>query len=358
MNTLGIVFSGVAGLVVVLLPLALAYRQLRRRRTARALRITGPRGIVEHRYVKIGGVEQWIQIRGEDRDNPVLLVLHGGPGSPYAVFTPLIRSWERRFTVVQWDRRGVGKTRGRSGPAPAGTNTFEQLVDDSIEVIDFLRGHLGVERVTLLAGSMGSMIGVPLAVRRPDLLNALVLTDLYVDMHRNEAIGYEKALERVRAAGNTKAVAALEGIGGDPARWELRAWLTKMDWTMKTDPVTPNAVAKLLFPLAFTSPIYTLRDIKHLLGGFLATQKEMFDQYLNYDAARSGHHFEIPVVILQGATDVLTITELAQEYHAVIDAPAKALALIEGASHFAAFTQPNRFLVELDRYAGRDSATR
>lgn len=355
MSTLGICIALlVPGLVLV----ALAYRQLRRRATARALRITGPRGIAEQRYVSVGGLDQWLQIRGEDRDNPVLLVLHGGPGSPYAVFTPLIRSWEARFTVVQWDRRGVGKTRGRSGPAPAGTNTFEQLVDDSIEVIEFLRGHLGVERVTLLAGSMGSMVGVPLAVRRPDLLDALVLTDLYTDMHRNEAVGYEQALRRIRAAGDTKAVAKLEAIGGDPAAWDLRAWQTKMDLTMRTDPVTPNAVTKLLMPLAFTSPIYSLRDVFDLLAGFLATQKEMFDQYLNYDAGRYGHRFEIPVVILQGATDVLTITELAEEYHARLDAPVKTLALIEGASHFAAFTQPARFLVELDRHVGRDSAIR
>jgi pimeloyl-ACP methyl ester carboxylesterase len=130
-----------------------------------------------------------------------------------------------------------------------------------------------------------------------------------------------------------------------------------MDWTMKTDPVTPNLVVKLLFPLAFTSPIYTLRDIWPLLAGFIATQREMFDEYLNYDAGRFGHRFEIPVVIVQGATDVLTITELAEEYYGVIEAPAKTLALIDGASHFAAFTRPEAFLVELDRAVGRGAAS-
>jgi pimeloyl-ACP methyl ester carboxylesterase len=263
------------------------------------------------------------------------------------VFTPLIRSWERHFTVVQWDRRGVGRTRARSGPAAAADNTFERLADDAVEVIEFVRRHLGKDRVVLLAGSMGTMLGLPLAKRRPDLFSALVCTDLYGQMHRNEAVGYRMTLDRVRAAGNSKAVAALERIGDDPAGWDLRAWLVKMDWTMKTDPVTPNAVTRLLFPLALTSPIYGLRDVRHLLAGFLATQKQMFDEYLRYDAYALGSRFELPVFVFQGASDVLTITALAEEYLATVEAPDKAFVPIEGASHFAAFTQPERFLAEL-----------
>jgi len=341
------VAAGAAGVVGIPAAGGAAYRQLRRWRTARALEIDAPNGIAEQRYVRAGGIDQWIQLRGEDRDNPVLLVLPGGPGSPYAVFTPLIRSWERHFTVVQWDRRGVGRTRARSGPAAAADNTFERLVDDAIEVVEYVRRHLGKDRVVLLAGSMGTMLGLPLAKRRPDLFSALVCTDMYGQMHRNEAVGYRMTLDRVRAAGNAKAVAALERIGDDPSRWDLRAWLVKMDWTMKTDPVTPNAVTKLLFPLAVSSPTYRLRHVRHVLAGFLATQKQMFDEYMAYDAYALGPRFEMPVFMFQGASDVLTITALAKEYLDTVEAPEKAYAPIEGASHFAAFTQPERFLAEL-----------
>lgn len=305
--------------------------------------------IFEQRYVRAGGLEQWVQIRGDDRANPVLLVLHGGPGSPYALFTPLIRAWEKHYTVVQWDRRGVGRTRARSGKA---TGTFAQMTDDAVEIVDFLREHLDKDRVTLLAGSMGTMLGLPLALRRPDMFDALVCTDMYVDMHRNEATGYRMTLARLRAAGNTKGVRALEKIGDDPSRWDLRAWQTKMDWTMKTDPVSPNAVAKLLFPLARRSQIYRGLDKWHLLAGFLANQKQLFDEYMAYDARALGTRFEVPFVLLQGGSDVLTITALAEEYFATVEAPAKHLALIEGASHFAAFTHPAEFLAELLRSPG------
>ena len=98
------------GAIAVSVAGGLTYRVSRQRNVAKALVIDTPNGIVEKRFVHLGGIEQWIQIRGEDRDNPVLLILHGGPGWPNAVFTLPLRPWEQHFTLVQWDHRGAGKT--------------------------------------------------------------------------------------------------------------------------------------------------------------------------------------------------------------------------------------------------------
>jgi hypothetical protein len=46
--------------------------------------------------------------------------------------------------------------------------TFDQRVADAIEVIEFVRRHLGADKV-VLAESMGTLTGLPLAKRRPDL---------------------------------------------------------------------------------------------------------------------------------------------------------------------------------------------
>jgi pimeloyl-ACP methyl ester carboxylesterase len=341
------ILAGAAAVVAAPLAAGLAYRAVRRRRVAKTLTIATGNGIVEERFVRIGRIDQWIGIRGEDRDNPVLLVVHGGPGSPYSIFTPLLRSWERHFTVVHWDRRGAGKTLGRNGKSGCGELTFDRMVEDGIEVTEFLRRHLHKDKVILLAGSMGTLIGVPLVQRRPDLFSAYVGTDQYVNMAHNESQSYQLMLERLRVAGSAKAIAALEQIGADPSRWDLAAWGTKMNWTMKTDPVKPNAVTRLLFPLALTSPTHSLRDVVHLGAGFAYSQREMFAQFMAYDARRYGTRFELPFFIFQGDTDVLTLTTLAQEYIAEVEAPTKALALIKNASHFAAFTQPDQFLTEL-----------
>jgi len=343
---IGILAVAAAGVGV---PIAggLAYRKSHQRKVAQALVINTPNGIVEERFVRVGGVDQWIQIRGEDRGNPVLLVLHGGPGWPNAVFTHPLRPWEQHFTVVQWDHRGAGKTLGRIGKAGSGEMTFGRRVTDAIELVDFLRNYLRKDKVILLAESMGTLTGLPLVKQRPDLFYALVVTDLYVDLARNEARKYEMTLERLRAADNTKAVEVLQRIGGDPTKWDLSGWNTNMASAFRTNLPTPNLDRKLLFPLALSSPIYTLRDLYYLFIGFQWSTAQMYGEIMNYDARRLGTRFELPFFLFQGESDVITLTTLATEYFAEVEAPSKGLALIKDAGHFAAFTQPERFLTEL-----------
>ena len=344
---IGTILAGAAGVVAAAAVGGLAWRKVRQHQVANALEITTPNGIVEQRFVRVGGIDQWIQIRGEDRANPVLLVLHGGPGWPNAVFTLPLRPWERHFTVVQWDHRGAGKTLRRTGKAGSGEMTFDRRVADAVEVIEFLRQHLSVDKVIVLAESMGTLTGLPLALRRPDLLHALVVTDLYVNMAANEARKRQLTLERLRAASNAKGVAALEGIGGDPTRWDLRAWNSNMAWAFKTNVPTLNLDRRLLFPQALSSPIYSLRDLYTLFAGFQWSTAQMFTELKAYDARRLGTRFEVPFFLFQGTTDVVTLTSLAEEYFGEVEAPTKGLALIPNAGHFAAFTQPEPFLAEL-----------
>ena len=61
--------------------------------------------------VQLGGITQWIRIRGTDASNPVLLLMQQGPGLP---IINEARAWRQRlglekdFTVVYWDQRGTG----------------------------------------------------------------------------------------------------------------------------------------------------------------------------------------------------------------------------------------------------------
>ena len=166
-------------------------------------------------------------------------------------------------------------------------------------------------------------------------------------MARNEARKYQLTLDRLQAANNLKGAATLEEIGADPTQWDLDAWNTHMAWAFKTNVPTPNLDRKLLFPLALSSPIYTLRDLYDVFVGFQWSTEQMYDELRIYDARQLGSRFEVPFFLFQGETDVITLTELATEYLAEVEAPSKQLALIKDAGHFAAFTQPDQFLTEL-----------
>lgn len=95
--------------------------------------IPAPKGIEERQYVMIGGIEEWVTIRGYDRNNPVLLFVDGGPGDvtnpwTFAMFGP----WEKQFAVAQWDQRGAGRTIRKNGPSVAPTMTVAWMVQDGI----------------------------------------------------------------------------------------------------------------------------------------------------------------------------------------------------------------------------------
>lgn len=339
--------TGLGSVFALLAMAGLVYRRQRQRRNARILAINTPNGIVEEHFVRIGGIDQWIQIRGEDRDNPVMLILHGGPGWSNATFTLPLRAWEKHFTVVQWDQRGTGKTLGRNGKPGSGEMSFDCRVSDAILLTEFLRQYLHKDKVILLAESMGTLTGLPLAKRRPDLFSALVVTDLYVNMLHNEALKHRLTLERVRAEGDIKGVTALERIGGDPAGWDLHAWNVNMAWAFKTNVPTPNLDRSLLLPLVLFSPIYSLRDVYNLFAGFRYSTAKLFDEFRTFDARRLGTCFEVPFFLFQGERDVITLTGPAEMYFAEVEAPVKELSLIKNAGHFAAFTQPEQFLAAL-----------
>src|SRR3954468_2948820 len=141
-------------------------------------RTATPNGIDRAEAIDIGGIKQWITIRGDDTRNPVLLVLHGGPGY---VELPLswwyTRGWEEYFTVVQWDQRGAGKTYLMSDPkAVAPTMTGERMVQDSEELVQWLRASLHKQKIFVWGHSWGSYLGLELALHHPEWLHAYIGT--------------------------------------------------------------------------------------------------------------------------------------------------------------------------------------
>jgi len=110
-------------------------------------RIVAPSGIQESYKTKIGGIDQWLSVRGQDKANPIILFIHGGPASP---LIPTVwqfqRPLEEYFTVVNYDQRGAGKTYVEDHSDATGeTLHIPRYVDDAIEIAEYVRG-LAAER--------------------------------------------------------------------------------------------------------------------------------------------------------------------------------------------------------------------
>jgi pimeloyl-ACP methyl ester carboxylesterase len=335
-------------LLVAGLPAALlVFRKLRQTKIAAGLKIKTAQGIVEEAFVQIGGIEQWLSIRGEDKSNPVLLIIHGGPGSCYSIFTPHLHAWENHFTVVQWDQRGAGKTFARMGPRGGGAISMNQLTSDGIEVAEYLRAHLGKAQLFLLTSSIGSTFGMQMARIRPELFYAYIGTDQNVGMVRRRIEDQRQVLERLRGHGMNKGVKAIERIGADPTIWTPDDFTAVAQWTMKSDPQGYRRTIRLLKDAVWYAPGWKLGDIRAFVGGMRFSLEQLLPEIVRYDAWANGTRFELPIFIFQGDSDVLTTPASAGAYFEEIVAPLKKMELISDAGHFAAFLQPEQFLEKL-----------
>jgi pimeloyl-ACP methyl ester carboxylesterase len=169
--------------------------------------------------VQLGGITQWIRVRGAHASNPVLLLMQQGPGLPIineARRLEHLLGLENAFTVVYWDQRGTGLSSPSLREDP---NRFEisvaRMVDDTVTLLELLRGRFGGE--TLVAGfSFGATFAVYAAARRPELVAALVAAGMDIDMPAAENNAYAFALDAARRRGNRRAIRQLEAIGPPP----------------------------------------------------------------------------------------------------------------------------------------------
>jgi pimeloyl-ACP methyl ester carboxylesterase len=327
----------VAGLVLALACVGLAYRIYRLHQFAKA--VQKPNGIDEAGFFRIGGIDQWITIRGQSRDNPVLLLLHGGPGNAFQSLElrPLL-DWERFFVVVQWDQRSAGKTYGKSGPVGSSV-TIDRMVLDGIEVADLARRKVGKQKVILLGLSWGSILGIKMARAKPELFHAYVGTGQIVDYRKGKAVAYSQLVADVRAKSDRRAIQELEAIGPPPYATAKARVYTK--WANAYEPGMPS-IWSTAATVLFDSPITPL-DLSDLMKGIRSSEDHFRAAGEGVDLS-SFTDFAIPVFFFQGTLDNVAPAAVLGPYVERIKAPQKRLVLIAGAGHNAMFTGSSEFL--------------
>jgi pimeloyl-ACP methyl ester carboxylesterase len=338
-----LILLGLLAVPALLVGVGLAFRAYLQHANAKTMAIRTSNGIQEGMYVKIGGIDQWIQIRGQDRNNPVLLCLHGGPGGSWLASTPLFLPWEKEFTVVQWDQRGTGKTLETTGPSIADTMSVDRMTQDGIEVAEFLRNHLHKNKVILLGFSWGSLLGIHIAKQRPDLFYAYVGTGQISDMPKSLQMSYDYVLEKAQKANDAKSAKDLANIGPPPFDTMDKIGLffqTLGKYECPSDQNLPR--------YALVEPDLSLWDIYNSVRGFTQVPTlRVYNEMLSANLPSFATDFHIPIFFLQGNLDERAQPPLAKEYFDQINAPHKEFVLLDGAGHFAVWTMSNRFLREL-----------
>lgn len=331
----------IAAAVVLLVSGALGYRALRQYENSRALTIETQTGIQESSFVRLGGVEQWIQIRGDDRKNPVLLFVHGGPGSTISPVSILLRPWEKYFTVVLWDQRDAGKTFVHDGPARE--MSLPRVAQDGIELAEFLRRHLGKRKIIVLGHSWGTMVALRMVHDRPDLFAAYVGTGQVVSIAEKEPINYHRTMAELRAAHDETGIRALAAAGPPPYR-SIDQLMVERSLSNRHDIPSERDLLRNMIAVALVAPGWSLWDLYRGLEAPKYAENATFDASASYDARQLGNGYPLPFFIINGREDHVTPTDLARRYFDSIQAPEKKFVVIQGAGHDAVITEPDVFL--------------
>ncbi|MGE5676179.1 MAG: alpha/beta fold hydrolase [Mycobacterium leprae] len=306
----------------------------------RTPRIPGSESIAELTTVEINGLRQTLLLRGENRRNPILLFLHGGPGTAQISYARrFTKDLERDYVVVNWDQRGAGLS--YSDQVPKESMTVAQFIEDTRAVSEWLLQRLGQEKLFLAGHSWGTVMGTMTAARYPHLFHAYVGIGQVTAMPDNEAFSYQFTLETARQRGNAKAVRELERIGPPPYAGGLKDLGVERKWLGRFGGVIHEgrSIRRLLMALLLSTE-YTLPDYVRFYRGQQFTFAHLMDEFLTVNLPVQVPQLKVPVYYILGRHDHNCPSELAVDYFNRLSAPAKELFWLENSAHHFMSEEP------------------
>lgn len=296
--------------------------------------------------VKIGGVDQWIYINGNDDTKPVLLFLHGGPG--YSML-PLLHQnnpgLEEHFVVVSWDQRGAGLSYSKD--IPKKSMKLKHFVRDVHELTTILKKRFNQSRIYIFGHSYGTVLALKAVNEYPDDYRAYIGSGQVVDIGENERLSYDFAMKTAKEYDVKEAIKELTSIGrpdedgnySDDSGYDITmGWVeyfggdlygktgtTELENQMYSDPVYKDKVRQIEEGLEFSQKLFDDEDA------------------VNIDFRQQIKEIKVPVYILAGRYDYDTPSTLAEQYFNIIKAPGKELVWFENSAHFPFYEEPQKF---------------
>ncbi|MCX6556632.1 MAG: alpha/beta hydrolase [Candidatus Aminicenantes bacterium] len=313
----------------------------------------GPaKSIARLEKLNIGGSDQWVLQRSENIDNPIILFLHGGPGTSQLTGNRRnTRELEKSFIVVNWDQRGAGKSYGAIHDAAK--MNIDQFVEDTKELTLYLLEKFGKRQIVLAGHSWGSAIGAMAVAKYPELYSCYVGIGQIANMEEGEVASYGWTLEQAKKRNVKRAVKALEKMGPPPYQGDWRAkTISERSYVARFGGEVHGsrlgAVGIVLGNVLFSRE-YGLADRINVFRGVLASMKHLWPQLFKVDLFSSVPEMKVPVFFMEGRYDREVPPDIAARYFAALKAPAKELIWFENSAHMVNSEERdlfNKILVE------------
>ncbi|MEI4790084.1 alpha/beta hydrolase [Bacillus sp. FJAT-53060] len=292
----------------------------------------------------IGGVDQWTMMK-EDHSKetkPVLLFLHGGPGSAQISYIGSFHEeLDQDFTVVQWDQRGAGLSYQKN--IPASSMTIQQFVEDTIELTEKLLSHVGQSKLYIAGYSWGSLIAIQAVHRRPYLYHAYYGISQVVDVLKENIVSYELLQRKYHR--NRLFTSCLRLLTPPPwkrssahALFSLYKEFAKAGFTLRWKPIFQMMGAFL------HSKHYQLIDKWRFLKGQKFSQSKLWDELMNESIQNRVSTILIPCYFINGAHDLITPADVSKPYVDQLTTPIKEWFTFKDSAHSPHLEEPDEFI--------------
>ncbi len=292
--------------------------------------------------LKIGGIKQYVLIRGHDVRNPLLLLLHGGPASPEMPLAHYLESdLEQHFIVVNWDQRGAGKSYTKK----AYPVHIKQYISDALELINYLRRRFKKRKIYLVGHSWGSILGLKLVKHHPELFHAYVGIGQVVYMKENQKRSLEFVYEMAKRTNNKKAIKELKKIK-NIFYGDLRYYYIHRKWLQKFGGSIYNGKGRFplsYFKLALFSPEYSIFDYLRLMAGFMRTIRNLWKEIFGINFFKEIKEVKVPIYFCEGKNDYVVPSAIAEKYFRTVKAPLKRFIWFEKSAHSPNLEENGKF---------------
>lgn len=293
--------------------------------------------------IDVNNNKQWILCRGNDSSKPLVLFVHGGPGSPLMMFSRAFDEiFLKDFVVVHWDQRRSGKS--FSGDVPVSSVTLENIVNDGLVVASYLKEKFNRSQIILVGHSWGTIVASHMVKASPYTFSSYVSVGTVVDMVVADNIKFEFLQKELMKEKDNAIHKDFNGIGNPPFRTFNQAILVSkliMKYGGAFRAFTPNDIndavqkTKEYSNAELEMQAKAMKDVFEALRDFLS----------EYRAATAIHSIEVPVVFVQGAYDLLTPASLTKSFVNGLKAPnGKKFVSFESSAHFPMYEEPEKFL--------------
>lgn len=319
--------------------------------------ISQPNGIQENIYIEIGGIEQYLQIRGEDKDSPVILWLHGGPGFPLTYLSSYYqKDLETDYTIVCWEQRGCGRTYYQN--RDNGELTIERLVTDMDELVDYLCKRFQKDKIIIMGQSWGTVLGMEYLNRNPQKVAAYIGIGQVTDFKQGKIYAAQTAIQKSNDNDTLLLENYIQSFGETGCIDELNVKeleqmiLLSLKYLKDSGELSP---IKQMY-IAATSSEFSWNDLKWFLTAsnsenIMNRQKELVEyMYFDFNVEKVSNEYSIPICFIQGESDWITPTDMVRDYYDTISASSKKFVVIDNAGHTPFLDNPEQFCDEVRQF--------